>query len=250
VSKGALVVRSAEGLQVEGSERITGIWYLEGVGYVLGTLEGSGDLHWTGPVDIDGTLSVNDDATLNAGLTLGSSGRIYVGPITLDPVGSGGQISSSGFLRLVAATGFQFQGNGTLTGNLGVTGSFSAGSKSFKIPHPLVPGAWLMHGSTESPVHGVEYWGDAVLDAGGSATVELPDYFEVLTQHEGRALFVTGRGFAADWTDIAAGVFTVSGPSGGRFSWLVKAARADVVFDPVTPMSADEAVAAVDEEDV
>lgn len=237
VSRGALRILSDEGLIVEGSERVTGTWYLDGVGFVAGTLT------------VDGHLTVNGPSDLNGVLTLGAGGRILVGPITLDPVGSGGQITSSGFLRLVAASGFQFQGNGTLTGNLGVTGSFSAASKTFKIPHPFIEDAWLLHGSSESPVHGVEYWGDEVLDPSGDLTVELPDYFEWLTQQAGKAVLVTPRGFVADWTDIADGRFTVHGAPGGRFSWLVKAARQDVVFDVVTPMSEAEREARSMDED-
>lgn len=69
--------------------------------------------------------------------------------------------------------------------------------------------------------------------------VLLPDYFEQLAKPYGRAVMVTGRGFAPDWTDITGNYFTVTGKPGGRFSWLVKAARHGADFAVETEVASE-----------
>jgi hypothetical protein len=103
--------------------------------------------------------------------------------------------------------------------------------KSFIIPHPLDPDRWLIHGCTESPQNGVEYWGSVVLNDYGVARVELPDYFEALTSTEGRAVLLTGMGepvMPPTATYPESGQFEVRGVPGQTVSWLVKAIRKDV----------------------
>ena len=103
--------------------------------------------------------------------------------------------------------------------------------KTFIIPHPLARDRWLIHGCTESPHNGVEYWGTATIDDYGVAEVPLPDYFEALTAHDGRAVLLTGMNdslYAPTATYPEDGRFEVHGVPGQRVSWLVKAIRKDV----------------------
>lgn len=103
--------------------------------------------------------------------------------------------------------------------------------KSFIIPHPDDPGRLLIHGCTESPHNGVEYWGEADLSGTGRADVELPAYFESLTDTEGRVVLVTPIGAAArpvSATTPRQGRFTIHGEAGQKVAWLVKAIRKDV----------------------
>jgi len=108
----------------------------------------------------------------------------------------------------------------TVQGSLGVTGS-----KNFIMDHPTKPGMLLVHGSTESPVSGVEYWGYGTVGANGEDVIVLPEYFEALAKPDNRTAFVTGRGEALDWSDIVDGTVTVYGNPGTKYSWLVKAER-------------------------
>ena len=63
------------------------------------------------------------------------------------------------------------------------TGAIIGATKNFKIDHPLEPTKkYLLHTSIESPDMKNIYDGVVVLDANGSATVELPSYFEALNQ--------------------------------------------------------------------
>jgi hypothetical protein len=103
--------------------------------------------------------------------------------------------------------------------------------KSFIIPHPDDRDRYLIHGCTESPHNGVEYWGTVQLDEYGHADVQLPSYFESLTARDGRAVLLTGLGDhilppSASYPED--GRFVVHGIPGQTVSWLVKAIRRDV----------------------
>lgn len=127
-------------------------------------------------------------------------------------------------------------------GGLSVSGSLSVGgSKQFVMEHPSKSGHLLRHAATESPVSGVEYWGEAVTGADGAAVVELPAYFEDLVKPAGRAVLVTPQGAPATWSGIEAGAFTVTAEPGTRFSWLVKGERigADFPAEEVGNLSDD-----------
>jgi hypothetical protein len=118
--------------------------------------------------------------------------------------------------------------NGQLSGNWFYNG---VDIKSFIIPHPQHDDRWLIHGCTESPHNGVEYWGTVQLNEYGHADVELPAYFESLTHHDGRAVLLTGLGdhiLPPSASYPVDGRFVVHGTSGQRVSWLVKAIRRDV----------------------
>ncbi|MGB0402918.1 MAG: hypothetical protein ACPGEG_02395 [Salibacteraceae bacterium] len=73
----------------------------------------------------------------------------------------------------------RFLGGVRVEGNLVVTGSISKGSGTFKIDHPLDPeNKFLVHSFVESPDMMNVYNGNAVTDASGFVTVQLPDYVE------------------------------------------------------------------------
>jgi hypothetical protein len=68
-------------------------------------------------------------------------------------------------------------------GNAHVNGTLSKAAGSFKIDHPLDPERkWLSHSFVESPDMMNVYNGDVVLDAHGTATIDLPDYFAELNK--------------------------------------------------------------------
>lgn len=204
-----------------------GPWKLAGPGQVTST-----NVQWSGVLNLTGTINV-----------LGS-GTINVGTIVINRFGSyGGQVVSTGSVLYLGAGSSVLVGAEYLSTNKieGTDAKFFTldvlGAKSFRMPHPTKPGYWLRHGSTESPVSGIEYWGVETLDETGSAIVQLPEYFEELAKPDGRVPFVTGRGFDADWSDIEDGAFTVTGAPGGRFSWQVKAERIDADFLLEEPMA-------------
>ena len=67
----------------------------------------------------------------------------------------------------------RFDGNDlTITGNTTMTGSLTAASKSFDIPHPTKDGWRLRYGVLEGPEHGVYFRGHAT-----DKVISLPDYW-------------------------------------------------------------------------
>ncbi|NVM41955.1 hypothetical protein HWX16_16630 [Ochrobactrum intermedium] len=125
-------------------------------------------------------------------------------------------------------------------GNLSIPGALNAASKSFIIDHPLDPyNKDLVFASTESPHHGVEFWGTVRLE-NGSAIVDIdaasglsPGTFEALTQ---RAVALQPNNLDSDTHvrcgHVVNGKFTIyaSDPNcNDEVSWLVKAERNDVL---------------------
>ncbi|TFD80308.1 hypothetical protein E3T54_03510 [Cryobacterium sp. Sr8] len=272
ISRGALTIKSPEGLIVDGSARVSGTLSVTGTETVTGTLNVSGTetvtgtLNVDGPLLVDGATSLRGPTTITGDVTVNGSGSITVAGATPATLGvtslglpglefsagnalisstdgllmksgtTGGRVAaSSGVVSMaygtksVAISGTQI----TLTGTTVVSGSFSATTKSFKIPHPIKEDTWLVHGVTESPVHGVEYTAVGTFDPNGECVVMLPDYFEALTKTEGRTVLITpiGKPYPVGADLPSGGTFTAYGEAGRSFSWLVKAARSGVDFD-------------------
>jgi hypothetical protein len=82
---------------------------------------------------------------------------------------------------------------GYFTGNVHVTGAITAGTKPFKIDHPLDPeNKVLYHVAVESPDMKNIYDGVVTTDGQGFATVDLPEWFEALNRDFRYQLTVIG----------------------------------------------------------
>ncbi|MCX8143613.1 MAG: hypothetical protein N3F62_05060 [Bacteroidia bacterium] len=67
--------------------------------------------------------------------------------------------------------------------DISIVGNMSAGTKSFKIDHPLDPeNKYLYHSCVESPDMMNIYNGIVTTDANGEAVVKLPEYFQALNK--------------------------------------------------------------------
>jgi hypothetical protein len=83
---------------------------------------------------------------------------------------------------------------GNFTGDVTVSGTLTASTKDFKIDHPLDPAnKYLVHASVESSEMMNIYTGNVITDAQGEATVQLPDWFEVLNTDFRYQLSVIGQ---------------------------------------------------------
>ena len=105
----------------------------------------------------------------------------------------GGNTSSFGDgLQAVAGSGGiagDFSGNVTISGTVS-----SSATKSLKIDHPLDPAnKYLVHASVESSEMMNIYTGNVTTDAQGEASVQLPDWFEVLNTDFRYQLTVIGQ---------------------------------------------------------
>lgn len=116
-------------------------------------------------------------------------------------------------------------------GNLSVSGAISAGTKDFKIDHPLDPAnKYLYHASVESSEMMNIYTGTVLMDLGGSAIVSLPDWFEAVNGDFRYQL--TAIGAPAPNLHIAREIsdhqFVIAGgQSGMKVSWQVTGVRHD-----------------------
>ncbi|UCE19245.1 MAG: hypothetical protein JSV84_02535 [Gemmatimonadota bacterium] len=122
-------------------------------------------------------------------------------------------------------------GDVTITGSLDVHGCVTKGCGSFKIDHPLDPeNKYLVHSFVESPDMKNVYDGVVVLDGKGDATVELPEWFEVLNNDFRYQLTPIGAPgpnlYIAE--EISNNRFRISGGSAGmKVSWQITGIRKD-----------------------
>jgi len=254
---------------------------------VAGSVSGTGQMRLTSTTATIGTL--NSGGTFNAYTYVNGSGDLYLhgasGRTTYvdntdlnctgaTRVNAPRFANNSNGANLEARSGpdvFFYWAAGAL--NIGNSGS-NAFVKAFVIDHPLDPDRWLVHGCTESPDAGVEYWGEAEI-VDHQAVVELPAYFEALcspdnrqvqvsvvlpddppeilepaTPVHGPAEFGDAMPLDAPSTPEHALVFTAAasrpkdgrfriacaGPDGTRVAWLVKAARKEAGGFEVEPL--------------
>ena len=134
-----------------------------------------------------------------------------------------------GFPLFAAGTGGSMFLDGG--GNLHVSGAITAGTKDFKIDHPLDPAnKYLYHASVESSEMMNIYTGTTRMDAGGFAIVSLPDWFEAVNGDFRYQL--TPIGVPAPNLHIAREItnnqFVIAGGQPGmRVSWQVTGVRHD-----------------------
>jgi hypothetical protein len=80
------------------------------------------------------------------------------------------------------------------SGDIIVTGAISAGTKDFKIDHPLDPAnKYLIHASVESSEMINIYTGNVSTDGQGEAQIQLPDWFEAVNSDFRYQLTVIGQ---------------------------------------------------------
>ena len=133
-------------------------------------------------------------------------------------------------------------GNAAVTGNLTVDGSISAGTKDFKIDHPLDPAnEYLYHASVESSEMMNIYTGNVTTDSQGDALVPLPAWFEALNDDFRYQLTVVGQfAQAIVGSEIANHQFTIKTDKPNvKVSWLVTGVRHDA-FARLHPLVVEE----------
>jgi hypothetical protein len=149
---------------------------------------------------------------------LGGEGGSYSG-------GNGGDgISASG------GAGFYSGYAGYFSGNIDVTGSSEDSADELKIDDPLDPGnKYLFHSSVESSEMMNIYTGNVTTDSQGLATVQLPDWFEVLNTDFRYQLTVMGQfAQAIVSSKVASHQFGIrTDKPNVAVSWLITGVRQD-----------------------
>jgi hypothetical protein len=131
---------------------------------------------------------------------------------------------------------FEVHGGGSLRfnvdddGGVSVPGTLSKGGGSFEIDHPLDPeNRILRHSFVESPDMMNVYNGNVILDGGGEATIDLPEYFDELNSDFRYQLTCVG-GYAPVYVadKIQNNRFRIAGGTPGlEVSWQVTGIRQD-----------------------
>ena len=131
-------------------------------------------------IDATGATGQNGGNGISGYGGVGEGGEIYVG-------GDGGSFVGGNSNENAGYGVFAEGGTGPNTlaayfdGNVNVTGAITAGTKDFKIDHPLDPAnKYLYHASVESSEMMNIYTGNVTTDSQGNAAVQLPAWFEVL----------------------------------------------------------------------
>jgi len=193
-----------------------------------------------GGSDQNGTDGVNakgGDADPDSGFAAGGAGVRATGGASSELISSAGPggvfIGGSGGggdgVDASCDTGC-FAGN--FHGNINVTGAITAGTKDFKIDHPLDPAnKYLLHASVESSEMKNIYDGTVVLDENGQAVVRLPDWFEAANSSFRYQLTAIGAPSPGLYISqkISNNRFRIAGGKPGvEVSWQVTGVRQDV----------------------
>jgi len=141
-------------------------------------------------------------------------------------------------VEAVAGSGFA----GNFGGNLNVSGTITAGTKDFKIDHPLDPAnKYLVHSSVESSEMMNIYTGNVTTDTRGEAVVNLQEWFETLNGDFRYQLTVIGQfAQAIVGSKISHHRFTIrTDKPNVEVSWQVTGVRHDA-FAKAHPLVVEE----------
>ena len=208
---------------------------------VYGTNTGSGDYGFLGGTDpvfdqSAGVVGVNtaNDGDGVVGSSGGTAGYGVVGAAT----GQSGKGVFGRFTSTNGSTGYA----GYFLGDVSVTGTLTAGTKDFKIDHPLDPEhKYLVHASVESDKMENVYNGHVTTDANGYAAVTMPPWFDALNTDFEYQLTVVGQfAQAVVGTEIQNNKFTIKTDKPNvKVSWQVTGVRHDA-FALAHPMEVEQ----------
>jgi trimeric autotransporter adhesin len=203
----------------------------------MGSLSGPGVVANGGSTGL-GPGGVGIDATGGGG-TFGASGGSFMpgggrygGGDGIDAAAEEVAPSDAGFFTAEAgACATSDYCAGYFSGDVNVTGTIYAGTKDFRIDHPLDPGnKYLQHASVESSEMKNIYDGLVVLDGTGEAVVQLPSWFEAVNGDFRYQLTAIGQPSPGLYIakEISNNSFQIAGGApGAKVSWQVTGVRHD-----------------------
>jgi hypothetical protein len=133
-------------------------------------------------------------------------------------------------LIAVGALAISASGPSSFRGNVDIVGRLTATSKQFLVDHPLDPeNRTLAHATVESAELVNVYSGNVVLDDDGTATVELPEWMEMLNTDFRYQLTGIGAGAPVYVSrEVADSSFGIAGGEPGMtVSWQLTGVRQD-----------------------
>jgi hypothetical protein len=217
---------------------------------------------WSGAEGSNGYLLLNNaDGNTSIFLRTSGGGNVYIGGNGNNVITVGSNdISLTGSISAVGNIDIQNRYRGTAGSSSGGYVQMRSGNaaswswdgtyrmyvdssnvKNFTIQHPNKTDNWLVHACAEGATSDVFYRGEGQLKS-GICVVTLPDYFEALTETEGRSVMLTPiadeHGMVANLAayEIEDGQFLVEQIGGyhvpdQRFWWRVDAVRKNTTFN-------------------
>lgn len=172
-------------------------------------------------------LQIND-GTSGLGFVVTATGSVTAaGTITAANLKTTGTVTIGGVFMSESPAGTV-----TLTGNLRVTGAFTAATKSFLIPHtdPEKRGWLLRHSTVEAPTRGDNLYRYQIVikSDGGDATIPLSSYWKYL--NENPQVWVTAIGQFANgygYVDETSNKLIIKGEKKGGYNVLLVGTRKD-----------------------
>ncbi|ALO14313.1 hypothetical protein L21SP5_00641 [Salinivirga cyanobacteriivorans] len=167
------------------------------------------------------------------GRFIGVRGRGYT--VTSNAFGIYGYAYGSGTGTRYGVYGYATGGTtnwaGYFSGNVNVTGTVTKANSATKIDHPQDPeNKYLVHANVGSPDMKNIYDGVVVLDASGSAKIELPAYFSAFNKDFRYQLTAIGQPAPSIYIEqeITDNTFIIAGGEPGmKISWQVTGIRND-----------------------
>jgi len=191
----------------------------------------------TGGSGGDGSLGGNGiEVSAGLGDVAGGTGGTFMGTGGRYSTGDGIDVGTTGISPMTVAYFCCTESDGvdsagTFSGDIYVSGAIYAGTKDFRIDHPLDPAnKYLLHASIESSEMVNLYSGNVVLGSNGTATVQLPAWFEAVNGDFRYQLTAIGRSSPGLYVaqEISGNRFQIAGGAPGtKVSWQVTGVRHD-----------------------
>jgi hypothetical protein len=190
---------------------------------------GDNSIYGIGGDGIDATAGYGDIGGGVGGTFTGEGGRYSTSDgIDVTTVGGTSPITVAYFCCTQSGSG-DLAGN--FSGDVNVSGAIFAGIKDFKIDDPLDPAnKYLLHSSIESSEMMNLYSGNVVLGRDGTASVQLPAWFEAVNGDFRYQLTAIGRSSPGLYVgqEISGNRFQIAGGAPGtKVSWQVTGVRHD-----------------------
>ncbi|WP_041855586.1 hypothetical protein [Candidatus Korobacter versatilis] len=238
------VLIGSGGVLYTGPVTTTGLIYISHPGYqALDVHDGSGVFEAGLSASLPANFSASNDAFSatgadgtgksagDAAIFQGGASDTYFGGNGMEVYGGDGVNSTyTGGAGIISSGGSPKGLAAYFLGNISVSGSITAGTKDFKIDHPLDPAnKFLYHASVESSEMMNIYSGNITTNGAGVAVVRLPEWFEALNADFRYQLTVVGEfAQAIVGSKIAMHQFTIkTNKPNVEVSWQVTAVRHD-----------------------
>lgn len=157
----------------------------------------------------------NSYAAGNDSTALGSGATVQLGANGSTAIGKNASESVQDTIKL-----------GTSINTVIVDGTFHAGTKNFRITDPTNDDDWLVHSCYEGPVSGGTIYRYDVTTDNGTATLDLPHYFDALNK-DVVVMCQANKHFGRAYAEVVGNTLTVTSDQDGDYHLVIMGTRKD-----------------------